>query len=81
MKTWKTELVTIEEVDFDYDLHQFEVYNHAGAYLGSITPATIEDMNYVIADLDKGGCPVRDGWEDGMGNTCSLEGWGGEEGN
>lgn len=81
MKTWKTNLVTVEEVAFDHDLHTFEVYNHAGAKLGTITPASIEDMNDLIADLDDGACPVADNWEDGNGNTCNINGWGEQVGN
>lgn len=76
MKTWKTALVTVQEVDFDYDLHAFDVYNHAGAKLGTINPTTIEDMKSLIADLDNGACPVADGFEDGNGNTCNENGWG-----
>ncbi|RUT38707.1 hypothetical protein EJP82_26710 [Paenibacillus anaericanus] len=81
MNTWKTNLVTIEEVAFDYDLHAFEVYNHAGAKLGTINPATVEEMNFLIADLDKGSCPVSEKWEDGNGNTCNANGWGEHSGN
>lgn len=76
MKTWKTNFAIIEEVDFDYDLHAFDVYNHSGNKLGTIHPASIEDMKSLIADLDNGDCPIADGWEDGNGNTCNTDGWG-----
>lgn len=75
MKTWTTALVTVNEMPFDYDLHIFDVYNKEGILLGSITPATIEDMQQIVSDLDNGGCPVSDKWEDGMGNTCTINGW------
>lgn len=72
---WKTGLVTVIEIEFDGDLHQFEVYK-GDDRLGVITPASIEDMNMMKQDLDNGECPVADSWEDGMGNICVLEGWG-----
>jgi hypothetical protein len=81
MKTWKTALVTIEEVNFDHDLHAFEVYNHGGAMIGTINPDSVEVMEVLIADLDNGACPVADSWEDGNGNTCSVNGWGDQLGN
>jgi len=33
-------------------------------------------MESIIADLDNGACPIADRWEDGNGNTCTLNGWG-----
>lgn len=75
MSTWKTTLVTVEEVAFDHDLHAFDVYNMHGAKLGTITPPTIEDMSDLIDDLNNGACPIINGWEDGNGNVCTLEGW------
>lgn len=76
MKTWETELVTVEEVAFDHDLHAFEVYNKDGELLGGIYPNDIDAMESIIADLDDGSCPIAEGWEDGNGNTCTLDGWG-----
>lgn len=75
MNTWTTDLVTVNEIPFDNTLHAFEVLNLDGAFLGTINPATIEDMNQIISDLNNGDCPVADGWEDGNGNTCTIEGW------
>jgi hypothetical protein len=75
MGKWETELVTVKEVDFDHDLHAFEVYKKSGELLGTINPASIEDMQAIINDLNSGACPVVDAWEDGNGNTCTLEGW------
>lgn len=75
MKTWKTDLVTVKETAFDHDLHIFNVYNNDDELLGTVLPDTIEDMNQCIADLNEGSCPVADEWEDGTGNTCTIEGW------
>lgn len=76
MNTWNNNGYTIEEVAFDGDLHAFEVYNADDELLGTIYPASIEDMNSCIAALDAGKDPVTDGWEDGNGNVCTVNGWG-----
>lgn len=76
MRVWETDLVTVAEVEFDADLHAFEVYDKQGKYLGMVSPACLEDMDVLVLDLDNGSCPVGDGWEDGAGNTCCIEGWG-----
>lgn len=76
-ETWNCEScgITIIEVDYDYDLHMFEVYK-GDDLLGKITPATIEDLDRCRSDLDNGFCPICDGWEDGNGNLCVMDGWG-----
>lgn len=30
----------------------------------------------LIKELNNGADPIAEGWEDGLGNTISLEGWG-----
>ena len=67
--------ITVVEKDFDFDLHCFAVYE-GEKYLGSIFPATIDDMISCKSDLDEGNEPIDSGWEDGNGNTCSRDGWG-----
>lgn len=76
MKTWHTDLVDVYEVPFDYDLHAFNVTTADGILIGTVYPDTIEDMQNLIDELDAGGCPIADRWEDGRGNICSLDGWG-----
>lgn len=76
MRTWSfPNGIEVTEQPFDYDLHCLEVYNN-GKYLGTVYPGSIEDMQACIHDLDAGTDPVTGGWEDGNGNTCSLDGWG-----
>lgn len=76
MREWDFENgITVEECAYDYDLHCFKVYDN-GKHLGSIYPATIEDMESCIEDLDAGYDPITSGWEDGMGNVCNIDGWG-----
>jgi len=75
MKEWGNNGITVVEVDYNYDLHAFDVYN-GDIFLGSVYPATIEDMEECIKALDRGEDPVTDGWEDGCGNACLIDGWG-----
>lgn len=69
MRTWNRKGYEVVEVEFDGDLHEFEVIKN-GEVVATITPDTIEDMEQIIADLDNG--EDVDGWEDGMGNTISI---------
>ena len=70
MKTWTREGYTVEEREFDYDLHCFAVVVE-GKEDQIITPDSIEAMESIIADLDNG--EDVDGWEDGNGNTIYTE--------
>lgn len=67
--------IRVSEENFDYSLHCFEVYS-GERYLGTVYPDTIEDMHELIKELDDGSEPITDSWEDGNGNTCTLDGWG-----
>jgi hypothetical protein len=69
MRTWEREGYYVREVEFDYDLHAFEVIKD-NEIIATITPATIEDMNLIISDLDNG--EDVNGWEDGNGNTVHV---------
>lgn len=48
-----------------------EVNNENGEILGNIfiNPG---DWERILAGAD----PIKDGWEDGLGNSLSIEGWG-----
>ncbi|PEI44624.1 hypothetical protein [Bacillus pseudomycoides] len=70
MRTWNREGYQVEEVELDYDLHAFEIVKDEEV-IAKITPNTIEDMKQIIEDLDNG--EDVNGWEDGMGNTISIE--------
>lgn len=74
MKTWNVDTLTIYETEFDYDLHVFDVYNN-GKFLGTIYPASVEDMQHCVAEFDNGVNPIEAHWEDGNGNTLNYEGW------
>ena len=76
MKEWNFENgICVVESEFDGDLHIFVVYN-GDEYLGTIYPACIEDMKDCIKKLNSGKDPITEGWEDGYGHTCTLDGWG-----
>ncbi|WP_165886967.1 hypothetical protein [Scopulibacillus darangshiensis] len=69
MRTWNREGYKVKEKEFDHDLHAFDVIK-AEDVISTITPATIEDMEQIITDLNNG--EGVDGWEDGRGNTISI---------
>lgn len=70
MRTWNREGYQVVEVELDHDLHAFEIVNDEEV-IATITPNTIEDMKQIIEDLNNG--EDVNGWEDGMGNTISIE--------
>lgn len=69
LKTWERNTYTVEEREFDGDLHEFDVVKD-GEVIATINPETIEDMQAIIEDLDNG--EDVDGWEDGNGNTINI---------
>ena len=69
MRVWEREGYIVREVEFDYDLHEFEVVKD-GEMIATITPADLDDMTDIVAALDSG--EDVEGWEDGMGNTISI---------
>ena len=75
MREWTFENgITVLECEFDHDLHILKVY-HEDKYLGGIYPADIDDMNKLFDELDGGSNPIDDRWENGAGETCTIEGW------
>ena len=70
MRKWKRNGYTVEEREFDYSLHVFAVLVD-GKKEQIIYPASIEDMESLIADLDNG--DDVQGWEDGNGNTIYTD--------
>ena len=69
MKTWERKGYSVEERDFDYDLHKFVVAVD-DEDVAEIVPDSIENMQEVISQLDAGEDAV--GWENGNGETVRL---------
>lgn len=67
MRTWVRNGYKVVEVEFDYDLHQFEVISDNGEIIATITPPDLDNQNEIIKALDAG--EDVEGWEDGHGNT------------
>lgn len=65
---WEFENYTVYE---ETDVLRFE--NNEGEVIGYV--GNIHENN-LIEDLNNGADPITDGWEDGVGNTISIEGWG-----
>ena len=53
MRTWKRNGYEVVEIEFDGDLHEFEVIKD-NKVVATITPNSIENMEAIIADLDAG---------------------------
>ena len=70
MRTWVRNGYKVVEVEFDYDLHQFEVISDNGEIIATITPPDLDNQNEIIKALDAG--EDVEGWEDGHGNTISI---------
>lgn len=75
---WTFADCTVREIDWDGELHAFNVFDLDGEYLGQITPADAKATEGCRDALDEGSSPIADGWEDGYGNCCTLSGWGEE---
>lgn len=69
MRTWERIGYTVEEIEFDHDLHEFNVVQ-SGEVIATITPADLENMDVIIETLDAG--DDVNGWEDGNGNVVCL---------
>jgi hypothetical protein len=69
MRVWERKGYIVQEIELDHDLHKFEVVKD-GRVIATITPADVEDMEKIIADLDSG--EDVNGWEDGLGNVISV---------
>ncbi|HBR30468.1 MAG TPA: hypothetical protein DD733_00135 [Clostridiales bacterium] len=70
-------LCTVQQYDGSIDdFIRFFVKNKDGDIMGNLYRPDINDTVRIMELLDNGACPVCDGWEDGLGNTCSPQGWG-----
>lgn len=64
---------SIYEVDYDYDLSRFDVYNKLDEYVGSVYPYNLEEMKEIRKALKEGECPICDSWEDGLGRILGHD--------
>lgn len=67
--------IKVKEMPFDYDRHKFAVYRK-NKCLGVIYPDDTIYTKSCHKDLAQGKCPVCESWEDGLGNTVTMNGWG-----
>jgi len=67
MKTWEFENYTVYE---ETDVLRFE--NNDDEVIGYVA----KNENQEVDALDNGADPIADGWEDGIGNTLNISGWG-----
>lgn len=69
LRTWNRKGYTVEEQEFDYNLHKFAVIVD-DEKVAEIVPADVMDMDDIIKDLDAG-IDVN-GWDNGNGETVDL---------
>ena len=70
MRIWERTGYKVIEVEFDYDLHQFQIVRDNGEIVATITPPDLNSQKEIVEALDAG--EGVDGWEDGHGNTISI---------
>ena len=58
------------------DYSFFTVKNKDGDIMGSLFRQDVDAIAETMRLLDRGGCPLCEGWQDGIGNICSPSGWG-----
>lgn len=68
--------ITVFQNSDNNDMGYFTVKNSDGDIMGSIFRDSVSEIVLAMQLLNNGGCPVCDGWDDGIGNTCSPSGWG-----
>lgn len=69
IRSWSFKDYSVHYIDTE-NLLKFESTN--GTVIGHITNVKENDL---INELDKGANPIKDGWEDGAGNTINIDGW------
>lgn len=69
LRTWQRKGYTVEEQEFDYNLHKFVVIQEDEEDQ-EIVPDSIEVMKEIIHALDNG--EDVDGWENGNGETIKV---------
>lgn len=69
MRSWKRDGYTVEEREFDYDLHKLVVVVDDEDMV-EIIPQDLEDMQEMMAELDNGAGVI--GWADGQGGDVNL---------
>lgn len=70
--TWEFEGYKVHD---EQEVLRFD--NNEGDTIGYV--ALHDHRDQLIDDLNNGADPIADGWEDGLGNTIDIEGWGSDE--
>ena len=80
-KSWRAlhertglEPVTITTM-WENEKQRFEVFVNS-CFIGCVYPFNEENKEEIIGLLDDGKNPVSDSWYDGVGEICTIDGWG-----
>lgn len=72
MRTWEIDNLIITSDDRNLC---FNVYAY-NKLIGIIYATDRNNFNDCFLYFDVGVNPIKDGWEDGLGNVCTINGWG-----
>ena len=73
MKEWKHHCgILIKEEPYMNNLLRYSVYR-GEKLLGSVYPLHVDNMEWLVAELDKGGCPICDNWEKIHEDKCQWK--------
>ena len=76
MRTWQSFLVRYEEQPYKKGLNKLAVFHGAdNSFLGDVIPDNADHLQNIIDALEKGICPVMEGWDVGNGKRGTLDGW------
>ena len=67
----------IPDDDYPNGGYRIVVLDANGTLLGYVQVKDADEWNELWSKLEQGACPICDGWEDGLGRTCTADGWGG----
>ena len=70
----KTEWIFENGIEVYESYGNFKVYN-GNKYLGTVVPDSEESFKECVKELNNGIDPISGMWEDGAGNSCTLDGW------
>ena len=76
MRTWQSFMVRYEEQPYQEGFNKLAVFHDAdNSFLGDVIPDNPDHLQAFIDALEKGICPVMEGWDVGNGKRADLHGW------
>jgi ribosomal protein L37AE/L43A len=73
---WHCDKCGVSIIQNKKDYSRFSLQKNDGDIMGELFRYDFSAIVQTMKLLDSGECPVCEGWNDGIGNTCSPSGWG-----